>query len=268
MDALAQASAAEHHLAHILSDELSEEQPLGQLEIVSFELSERQIEYQREREELLDGPSFNFFKDATPKHAHFMRVRIALRRGRADVGAIPLAAALCYDDQAPVEQEEQCLLKLFGDKARGSGLIELDECGNADLQFRIELGSYRRSDRKFQVRLAPHPTSALFGRVGAVYTPAVYVMSKKRPVADRASPGSEAKRQYRPADDEGFAAALPSLDPEFAMGVVRRLEQVEMQQTQTLHMLRSLLESGVFGPGPAAGAAGAAEENDSSCRAV
>ena len=256
------ALSGQHVLSRLLSDELCGEPP--RLEIVAFELSDRQVEYQREREELLDGPSYNFFKDATPKHAHFVRVRLALRRGRADAEATPLAATLCYaDDQRPVEQEEQCLLKLFVDK-RSAGL-ELDESGHAELEFRIELGSYRRSDRKFQVRVAPHPTSALFGRVGAVYTPAVYVMSKKRPASERVSPVGDAKRVYRPAaDDEGVALAL---DPEFAIGVVRRLEQVEMQQQRTLLMLRSLLESGaVFGVGGAGEETGGSEEP--SCRAV
>ena len=138
-----------------------------------------------------------FYKDATPKMSHFIHATVRLRpagaaaallKQHADAGGggrelkrhgsgggfdarggLKLQAQLCYEGGPPVEPADQHLLKLFGTRENGPATLELnapDAAGNAGVshscyqthvQFRIERGSYRFSDKQYVVRFSAAP---------------------------------------------------------------------------------------------------------------
>lgn len=167
-------------------------EPSMRLHIVSHECSPAQADYQKLR--VNPGAMSNvFYKDATPRGEHFMRcvVKVTGREheGEAQRRVIPLKLTLCYDDGQPIEAVDHSSLRILSSNSHLKAAIPANQ-DHVAFSYRIELGSFRRADRSFAVRVeanadATHrPASYLpqnkCREIESCITPAVYVLSKKK----------------------------------------------------------------------------------------
>ena len=90
-----------------------------------------------------------FYKDATPRGEHYIRCSVACEPARPDV--VPLRLALCYEDGTDVSPQDASCLKILGEATHLSCPPHAKE---TTFYYRLELGSFRRADRKFRVRVS------------------------------------------------------------------------------------------------------------------
>ena len=132
-------------------------------------------------------------QDATPRGEHYIRCFVACEPSRPDV--VPLRLALCYEDGTDVSPQDASCLKILGEATHLSCPPHAKE---TTFYYRLELGSFRRADRKFRVRV----TGA---GVAHCLTPPLLVLSKTKPLDASAplSPPTELpdglRRGQRPA---------------------------------------------------------------------
>ena len=165
--------------------------PATKLVVRKHDFSSAQTAYQRAR----SAPSSQliFYKDATPRGEHYIRCAVACEPARPDV--VPLRLALCYEDGTDVSPQDASCLKILGEATHLSCPPHAKE---TTFYYRLELGSFRRADRKFRVRV----TGA---GVAHCLTPPLLVLSKTKPLDASAplSPPTELpdglRRGQRPA---------------------------------------------------------------------
>ena len=166
--------------------------PATKLVVRKHDFSSAQTAYQRAR----SAPSSQliFYKDATPRGEHYIRCSVACEPARPDV--VPLRLALCYEDGTDVSPQDASCLKILGEATHLSCPPHAKE---TTFYYRLELGSFRRADRKFLVRV-----SAADGIIPCL-TPPLLVLSKTKPLDASAplSPPTELpdglRRGQRPA---------------------------------------------------------------------
>merc|ERR1719199_1182143 len=90
-----------------------------------------------------------FYKDATPRVEHFLRSTVAVE---GNTNAVPVAVKLvmAYEDGTEVSAQDATCLKILGD---GRKRVTIPAGGFATFDYRYELGSFRRADRKFSVKV-------------------------------------------------------------------------------------------------------------------
>ena len=170
--------------------------PATKLVVRKHDFSSAQTAYQRAR----SAPSSQliFYKDATPRGEHYIRCSVACEPARPDV--VPLRLALCYEDGTDVSPQDASCLKILGEATHLSCPPHAKE---TTFYYRLELGSFRRADRKFLVRV-----SAADGAEAGIIpclTPPLLVLSKTKPLDASAplSPPTELpdglRRGQRPA---------------------------------------------------------------------
>ena len=117
------------------------------LVVRKHDFSSAQTAYQRAR----SAPSSQliFYKDATPRGEHYIRCSVACEPARPDV--VPLRLALCYEDGTDVSPQDASCLKILGEATHLSCPPHAKE---TTFYYRLELGSFRRADRKFLVRVS------------------------------------------------------------------------------------------------------------------
>ena len=147
--------------------------PATKLVVRKHDFSSAQTAYQRAR----SAPSSQliFYKDATPRGEHYIRCAVACEPARPDV--VPLRLALCYEDGTDVSPQDASCLKILGEATHLSCPPHAKE---TTFYYRLELGSFRRADRKFSVRV-----SAADGAEAGVIpclAPPVLVLSKTKPL--------------------------------------------------------------------------------------
>lgn len=167
-------------------------EPTMRLLVVSHECSPAQAEYQKLR--VSPGSMSNlFYKDATPRGDHFMLCTVKLIGREHETEAVrrvvPLKLTLCYDDGQPIEAVDHGSLRVLSSNSHLKAAIPANE-DHVTFSYRIELGSFRRADRSFAVRVeadldaAHRPSSyasvAMCRSIEPCITPAVYVLSKKK----------------------------------------------------------------------------------------
>mmetsp|Transcript_25560 Transcript_25560/g.85865 ORF Transcript_25560/g.85865 Transcript_25560/m.85865 type:complete len:303 (+) Transcript_25560:194-1102(+) len=154
------------------------------LVVVSHALSEAQEAYQEARELRASTTSGQYFyKDATPRAEHYMMCTVELV-GYPHRRAVPLKLSLCFDDGTLVPYEDQACLRLLKENVHVRPIISA-ETQVASFTYRIEIGSFRRADRSFVIRIDAEPTMASWPapeliQVSSCLTPPIYVLSKKR----------------------------------------------------------------------------------------
>ncbi|KAJ1447235.1 hypothetical protein M885DRAFT_207867 [Pelagophyceae sp. CCMP2097] len=127
------------------------------LVVVSHALSEAQEAYQEARELRASTTSGQYFyKDATPRAEHYMMCTVELV-GYPHRRAVPLKLSLCFDDGTLVPYEDQACLRLLKENVHVRPIISA-ETQVASFTYRIEIGSFRRADRSFVIRIDAEPT--------------------------------------------------------------------------------------------------------------
>ncbi len=168
------------------------------LVVRKHDFSSAQTAYQRAR----SAPSsqFIFYKDATPRGEHYIRCSVACEPARPDV--VPLRLALCYEDGTDVSPQDASCLKILGEATHLSCPPHAKE---TTFYYRLELGSFRRADRKFSVRVSAADGAEAGAGVAQCLTPPLLVLSKTKPLDASAplSPPTELpdglRRGQRPA---------------------------------------------------------------------
>ena len=142
--------------------------PATKLVVRKHDFSSAQTAYQRAR----SAPSSQliFYKDATPRGEHYIRCAVACEPARPDV--VPLRLALCYEDGTDVSPQDASCLKILGEATHLSCPPHAKE---TTFYYRLELGSFRRADRKFRVRVTGVG-------VAQCLTPPLLVLSKTKPL--------------------------------------------------------------------------------------
>jgi hypothetical protein len=121
----------------------------ARLIVKSFELSAAQKKYQQERN--VEPKPISFYKDAAPRVDHYMRCSVSV--ADVDYGMqVPVKLELAYADGSPVSSEDASHLKIIGDSLGG---LVVPPNGQVTFCYRIEIGSFRRADRKFCVKVSP-----------------------------------------------------------------------------------------------------------------
>lgn len=179
----------------------------ARLVIVSHALSRAQEAYQEARELRSTATSGQYFyKDATPRAEHFMTCSVELCGARIR-HPLPLKLTLCYDDGTMVPYEDQACLRLLKENVHVRPSVD-PETMTASFTYRIEIGSFRRADRSFVVRIDadtsmvgwPNELSPM--QVEYCMTPPIYVLSKKRlhgVVTAPSSPTASSSHHQHPA---------------------------------------------------------------------
>eukprot|EP00635_Sarcinochrysidales_sp_CCMP3193_P012276 CAMPEP_0118893690 /NCGR_PEP_ID=MMETSP1166-20130328/2797_1 /TAXON_ID=1104430 /ORGANISM="Chrysoreinhardia sp, Strain CCMP3193" /LENGTH=343 /DNA_ID=CAMNT_0006832531 /DNA_START=105 /DNA_END=1136 /DNA_ORIENTATION=+ len=231
--------------------------------------SEAQREYQSAR--LAAGavlPSNIFYKDATPRVAHFLSCELRLvGRERFPAKPLPLELTLVYDDGTPTSETDQASLRILSLSSHVKAAIPADG-DSVVVSYRIELGSFRRADRSFALKaelaLEKPPAGGGGGgggeKVEPCVTPAVYVLSKKK--LEQQKPTAAGKRRMVdafPGDDEdsedshrhhfeGRRASPPGgpSDPSRAVDradetILRRLYALETRVQELTNVIQSVL---------------------------
>ena len=168
------------------------------LVVRKHDFSSAQTAYQRAR----SAPSSQliFYKDATPRGEHYIRCAVACEPARPDV--VPLRLALCYEDGTDVSPQDASCLKILGEATHLSCPPHAKE---TTFYYRLELGSFRRADRKFRVRVSAADGAEAGAGVAQCLTPPLLVLSKTKPLDASAplSPPTELpdglRRGQRPA---------------------------------------------------------------------
>ena len=168
------------------------------LVVRKHDFSSAQTAYQRAR----SAPSSQliFYKDATPRGEHYIRCSVACEPARPDV--VPLRLALCYEDGTDVSPQDASCLKILGEATHLSCPPHAKE---TTFYYRLELGSFRRADRKFRVRVSAADGAEAGAGVSQCLTPPLLVLSKTKPLDASAplSPPTELpdglRRGQRPA---------------------------------------------------------------------
>ena len=172
--------------------------PATKLVVRKHDFSSAQTAYQRAR----SAPSSQliFYKDATPRGEHYIRCSVACEPARPDV--VPLRLALCYEDGTDVSPQDASCLKILGEATHLSCPPHAKE---TTFYYRLELGSFRRADRKFRVRVSAADGAEAGAGVAQCLTPPLLVLSKTKPLDASAplSPPTELpdglRRGQRPA---------------------------------------------------------------------
>ena len=172
--------------------------PATKLVVRKHDFSSAQTAYQRAR----SAPSsqFIFYKDATPRGEHYIRCAVACEPARPDV--VSLRLALCYEDGTDVSPQDASCLKILGEATHLSCPPHAKE---TTFYYRLELGSFRRADRKFRVRVSAADGAEAGAGVAQCLTPPLLVLSKTKPLDASAplSPPTELpdglRRGQRPA---------------------------------------------------------------------
>ena len=150
----------------------------ARLIVKNFELSAAQTKYQAERH--VEARPVSFYKDAAPRVDHYMRSQVSV--ADVDYGMqVPVKLELAYADGTPVSKEDSLHLKILGDSLGG---LEVPPNVQVSFCYRIEIGSFRRADRKFSVKVSP--AAQHVQGIQSVCTPGVLVLSKKRLAAPSA----------------------------------------------------------------------------------
>lgn len=191
------------------------------LVVIAQQVSDAQEEYQKAR--VTPGSISNlFYKDATPRAEHYIKVTVRLL-GREQWpwhSPVPLRLVLCYDDATPLDASDQSSLRVLSlsshvrvlvlrcrhhTRLTSSALLVPSlsqvraaipaESDTVSFSYRIELGSFRRADRSFSVKIEActdlgldqlgDPQSNIVASLNGIViepalTPAVYVLSKKK----------------------------------------------------------------------------------------
>lgn len=246
------------------------------LVVVAQRVSEAQAEYQKAR--VTPGSISNlFYKDATPRAEHFinMTVRLLGREHWPWHAPIPLRLVLCYDDGTPLDSTDQASLRVLSLSQHVRAAIPAD-ADMASFSYRIELGSFRRADRCFAVKIEVYtdasmdvhsPPSALSNLVEPALTPAVYVLSKKKldvGASPRSStPRAEAKRKHdiEDEDDEVSEDSMRKLQRSFdssrgiddaAEVILQRLDSLEQSINDLAGVVRAVIAHLSHAPSAAA----------------
>jgi len=152
----------------------------ARLIVKNFELSAAQKKYQAERH--VEAQPVSFYKDAAPRMDHYMRCQVSV--ADVDYGMqVPLKLELAYADGTPVSKEDSLHLKILGGSL-GPGELVVPPNGQVSFCYRIDIGSFRRADRKFSVKVSP--AAQYVQGIQSVCTPGVLVLSKKRLAAPSA----------------------------------------------------------------------------------
>ena len=149
--------------------------PATKLVVRKHDFSSAQTAYQRAR----SAPSSQliFYKDATPRGEHYIRCSVACEPARPDV--VPLRLALCYEDGTDVSPQDASCLKILGEATHLSCPPHAKE---TTFYYRLELGSFRRADRKFRVRVSAADGAEAGAGVAQCLTPPLLVLSKTKPL--------------------------------------------------------------------------------------
>ena len=145
-----------------------------------------------------------FYKDATPRVDHYLRCTVGV------AGPSPKAVSawlvMCYEDGSDVCEEDAACLKILGD---GQRRVDIPAGGGtAAFEYRFELGSFRRADRKFRVKIVDDA-----GRYPPILTSAVLVLSKKKLADELPTAAALARKRARaatPDDSSDECAWRPS----------------------------------------------------------
>lgn len=185
------AYAAYHTYGHRVpvSGPVSEDEAPPRLVIVSHDFSESQTSYQEAR--IVPGQPSIFYKDATPRVEHFLRCTVALEGAHYGVH-VPVRLTMCYEDGTEVSAQDGTCLKILGD---GRKQLVVPPEGSASFYYRFELGSFRRADRKFSVKIVPDAPHV--AHIARAVTPGVLVLSKKKLEADHPAVAAEAAANSR-----------------------------------------------------------------------
>jgi len=252
--------------------------PQGRLVVRRHDFSESQTEYQAARSH---EPGMNvFYKDATPRGEHYIRCTVTCEPPQH--WAVPLRLTMCYEDMSEVSPQDSSCLKILGDGSRK--LVAPRAGAPSTFYYRIELGSFRRADRKFRVQIStaarapggPPP-------VASCATPPLLVLSKKKVEPGReAAPGgsAEPRRAFpddlrpgqRPTGRKRKAAvnvAVDGVPPEFKDQIAeihKRLDALDGAISSLTHLIGArapnltppVTPNGVTPPGPAGTDFGAA----------
>mmetsp|Transcript_15744 Transcript_15744/g.42628 ORF Transcript_15744/g.42628 Transcript_15744/m.42628 type:complete len:277 (-) Transcript_15744:4-834(-) len=210
--------------------------PATKLVVRKHDFSSAQTAYQRAR----SAPSsqFIFYKDATPRGEHYIRCSVACEPARPDV--VPLRLALCYEDGTDVSPQDASCLKILGEATHLSCPPHAKE---TTFYYRLELGSFRRADRKFRVRVSAADGAEAGAGVAQCLTPPLLVLSKTKPLDASAplSPPTELpdglRRGQRAAGRKRARPAVGPFDPaavaerraihEQILAINRRLENLK-----------------------------------------
>ena len=203
------------------------------LRIVAHNFSPAQKKYQEAR----DAGSEVFYKDATPRVEHHLKVTLA-----ADNVAFPLPIRIhmCLaEDGTEVSSQDQQTLRILGD---GRKQYTVPAGGTVSFSYRFELGSFRRADQKFCLKISADAREGLsLAHVAAVapaLTPGVLVLSKKKLEPDHPSYEAEQLCKKRKLDDLGEGGG--SSDDKVLDKILDRLTSLE----QTVAKLADALHQG------------------------
>ena len=203
--------------------------------------SEEQQKYQQAR--LAAGavlPSNIFYKDATPRVAHYLSCEIQLQgRDRFPGKPLPLELTLVYDDGTPTSEADQASLRILSLSSHVKAAIPADG-DSVTVSYRIELGSFRRADRSFALKIHLSDNKA----VESCITPAVYVLSKKK--LDQQTRGTTTKRRHvdafpqHDADDDSEDSHRHHLGSD-QENILRRLYALETRVQELTNVIQSVL---------------------------
>lgn len=270
------------------------------LVVIAQQVSDAQEEYQKAR--VTPGSISNlFYKDATPRAEHYIKVTVRLL-GREQWpwhSPVPLRLVLCYDDGTPLDASDQSSLRVLSLSSHVSASLAPSpshrlnrqpalsqvraaipaESDNVSFSYRIELGSFRRADRSFSVKIEActdlgmdqlgDPQSTIVASLNGIViepalTPAVYVLSKKkldgpcpRP-AVAATPvsslvGGKRKHDYydEDSDDSGgrkVYARVPdtrSSTDDATEHIINRLDALEKSVSELATVMKSFVNHAV-----------------------
>lgn len=202
---------------------------MPRLVVVRQEVSDAQKEYQRARVSS-DGISNLFYKDATPRADHYVKVTVRLygREHWPWYSPIPLRLVLCYEDGSPLDAGDQCCLRVLSLSSHVRAAVPA-EGDMASFSYRIELGSFRRADRSFVVKIEVCSSdNCIDGLLEAAnclaepaFSPAVYVLSKKKLADSPAAMSQMASIAKKPS-------TLLSVEEED-----KKMDEVDESQQQT-----------------------------------
>lgn len=198
--------------------------PPGQprVEIISHTYSAAQEAYNSARGHD-DGATF--YKDATPRSDHHLKVSV---RVPGVAYAVPIRLAMCYaEDGSEVSAQDATSLKILGD---GRKQYVVPAGGVVNFSYRFELGSFRRADRKFCVKISADARDGLplahAAAIGPALTPGVLVLSKKKLEPDHPEFAREASLKRK---RDGVAE---DASDDVLTKVLHRLESLERAVTK------------------------------------
>lgn len=210
------------------------------LVIVSQEASAAQREYQRAR--VTPGAiSSLFYKDATPRADHFLECTVKLigREHWPWHSPIPLRLSLCYDDGTPTVMSDQGCLRVLSLSSHVKAAIPADDdC--VSFSYRIELGSFRRADRSFAVKVEVSDPLAEGKHVvvDPCLTPPVYVLSKKKIEPGVPQAPRPVKRKVDESDDSDDSAAKRTKSSKDD-SIVKRLDALESRVQELANLIQT-----------------------------